>query len=886
MPPKAELISQQLKETCKITGARWAVFLNHASGGWSFGIQHGISKARQSVLFDFIRDVKAATWLAGTLASGRTRSRNTGAFNQSLGCQRLFVFPNLQARCALLVGADQLEKTAEGFFRVFALGMPTQEEISTASEEVGENPLRQNLILPSLIEPELEYTDNPEEVLGNVLESLVGSVQCDWALMSIRSGDFFHVESVSHGPVSLRGTDISIRDNEILSEMVSAREGVILNNLSTYPIFSGQAEYVNAASWMGVPIVIGQRVIGHLEFVSSKEEAFDLQDLQRLSFQADRLAYVVENAIVFAEAARYLEQLALLNELASAASLGVDAQEVAGRVLERLRRIFRTDLGRVLLLSPDERTLQEYGSGEDQSSPGVVMVQDSLAGEVIKTGLPLRLNDLNSHSKEVVKATVQTRLQSLLAVPLKYRSKVIGVLALESEFYNAFSVQDEQLLVLISSHLAGLFENIRLNEEMRQRARQLNDTIRQLQAVRETALDIAGDLDLDAVLKRVVHRARELVGVNGAELGLIDEQLQVVNIHVSETAWQGKHDKTIPFMAGVAGRVAAFGEPLVVQDYQSWNGRLHPEKQAPFRSAAGVPLRFQGQVIGTLVLMDDRPDWVFKEEHLQLLGLLAPQVTVWIRNARLYQELQERIQAQKVAENRLVRSARLAAVGELAAGVAHELNNPLTTVTGFVELVLDELPADSPHRQDLELVLKESQRARGVVRRLLDFSRPAENQRVSTDLNELVQDSLALIHHLARTGGVEIRLELAEKLPWISVDPAQIKQVLLNLGHNAIQAMPHGGVMRVKTGTVNRDGREGLFVSVSDTGEGISPENLERIFEPFFTTRAAGSGTGLGLSVSYGIITEHAGSIDVDSQLGKGSRFTIFLPLQAEEQNA
>ncbi len=885
MPPRIDQISQQLRETCKITGARWAVFLYPASSGWTFGAQHGVSKARQAALNDFIGDDKVATWLAGTLSSGRTRFRSAGS-SSSLGCQRVHVFPNQQARCALLVGADKLEKASENIFRVLALGTTGEDYSPPSHEQPSVSPLRQNLILPSLIEPELEYSDNPEEVLGNVLESLVGSLQCDWGLMSTRSGDYFHVEAVTHGPSSLYGLDISIRENRILTDMVSNRAGIIIDDLLSQPAFSNNLEYNKAACWMGIPIIIGKRVIGHLEFVSSKENAFDQQDLQRISFQADRLAYVVENAIVFAEAARYLQQLALLNELASAASQGIDAEDVARRVLERLRRIFHTEFGRVLLLSPDESSLQEYGSNEGQLTPESILIKDSFASEVIKTGLPLCNNNMYSFPREKFLDISHARLQSMLAVPLKYRGKVIGVLALESEFSNAFSVQDESLLILIASHLAGLFENIRLHEEMRQRARQLHDTVRQLQAARETALDIAGDLDLDALLKRVVHRARELVGANGAELGLIDEQLQVVNIYVSEMVWQGDHEKTIPFMAGIAGRVAAFGEPLVVPDYRTWPGRLNPEKRAHYHSAAGVPLKFQGQVIGTLVLMDNRPDWVFKEEHIQLLELLAPQVAVWIRNARLYQELQERIRAQKIAENRLVRSARLAAVGELAAGVAHELNNPLTTITGFVELVLDELPQDSHHRPDLELVLKESQRAHGVVRRLLDFSRPSEDQRIASNLNELVKDSLALIHHLARTGGVEICLDLANKPPWVSVDPAQIKQVLLNLGHNAIQAMPQGGVMRVKTGEAVREGRRWVFISFSDTGEGISPKNMERIFEPFFTTRPAGSGTGLGLSVSYGIVNEHAGSIEVDSHPGKGSCFTIYLPLSEEETNA
>jgi len=145
------------------------------------------------------------------------------------------------------------------------------------------------------------------------------------------------------------------------------------------------------------------------------------------------------------------------------ASLGIDAHEVAVRVLERLRRIFNTELARVLLLSPDEKTLRDYGSASGMATPPNVLVQNSFASEVIITGLPLRSSNHQKLLADKAVHTVQSEVNSLLVVPLKYRTKVIGALALESESNNAFSAQDEQLLVLISSHLAGLFENMRLN---------------------------------------------------------------------------------------------------------------------------------------------------------------------------------------------------------------------------------------------------------------------------------------------------------------------------------------------------------------------------------------------------------------------------------------
>ena len=240
--------------------------------------------------------------------------------------------------------------------------------------------------------------------------------------------------------------------------------------------------------------------------------------------------------------------------------------------------------------------------------------------------------------------------------------------------------------------------------------------------------------------------------------------------------------------------------------------------------------------------------------------------------ARLTRELSE-------ANEQLGRSKRLAALGEMAAGIAHELNNPLTTVTGFTELVLDDLAPDAQYRSELEMVQREAKRATDVVRRLLDFSRQGERTRTRADLNEIVEDVVALTHHLIHTSGVQLVIEQGGDLPWVSVDRNQMKQVLLNLIHNALQAMPEGGGLYISTAEQARDGRSWVTLSVRDTGVGIPPQDLDRVFEPFFTTKGERGGTGLGLSVTYGIVTDHGGVIDVESLPTVGSTFTVWLPL-------
>lgn len=885
--------TNQLKEACKVTGVRWAAWLMHTQTGWDLDTCHGLSIARKKRLIQFLGEVRNASWLAGALSSRRTRSRAPGAFTNQLGCQRIFAFPNPQGNRLILTGADDLDAIAEGLFRVLALSLPEPVPEPSFSEGYSEVP-------PWSLDGGLEASFDPQRTLTGILEFLASRIVCDAAYLAIRSGDSYHIQAIWKCPPGLSGFDIPIQDDAPLTTITANRQGLILADIGHEPCFILRKALLETfkpqpiRSWMGVPILLGQRVIGLVAFASMQPAAFQAADLQQAAVRVGRLAYTVESAIIFSEVTRYLQQLALLNELASSASLGIEADadkegmtgierprdDFARRVMLRLRRVFKTDWAAVLLLSSDGKMLHEYGGGSQTSPPWDVPVASSLMGYAVETGTPVRANDL-SQARRLFPLDPDYR--SELAVPLKYRGRVIGALVLVSKDTSAFSVQDEQLLVVIASQMAGLFENMRLNEETRERAQKLTDSVRQLQAVRDTSLEIAGDLELSTLLTRLTRRARDLVGARGAELGFYIEEEQAVEVVVSETPWDNLVGLKIPLMAGVAGRLAAFGEPIVVSDYNQWQGRLFPERTAAFHTVAGVPLKFKGQVIGTLTVIDDRPEKTFQAEDVQLLELLAPQAAISIRNARLYQELQQRIKAQELAESRLIRSARLAAVGEMAAGIAHELNNPLTTVTGFVELALDELPPDSTLLPDLKLVLEESHRARGVVRRLLDFSRPVEDQRVRADINELVDQVIPLVNHLARTGGVTIVMKLHENLPWVSLDPNQIKQVFLNLIHNGLQAMPYGGTLSVSTNIVRREGlaRMGdwITISVEDTGEGILKENLERIFEPFFSTRPAGKGTGLGLSVSYGIISSHGGFIEVESEVGKGSNFTLYLPV-------
>ncbi|HKJ26359.1 MAG TPA: ATP-binding protein, partial [Anaerolineales bacterium] len=496
-----------------------------------------------------------------------------------------------------------------------------------------------------------------------------------------------------------------------------------------------------------------------------------------------------------------------------------------------------------------------------------------IQGEVIRFGESVLLTDVEEVGSYVPIPGWEPG--SGIWVPLHDGPNVFGVISVE--YQQKYQVNENDLAVLEA--IGGALSSVLITARQYS---QLQVNVRQLEAVRETALDISTDLDLEFLLRRVVNRVRKLVDARGAELGFVDSLKDSVEVLVSENPWQDYKGYRFPFMSGVTGRVAAIGEALAVADFNAWSGRSDSVFKAPFTTVAGVPLKLSGEIIGTLVVQDDRPAREFTQDDIRTLELLAPQLAVFIRNARLYQELEERMDAQRLAEERLVRSAKLAAVGEMAAAVAHELNNPLTTVTGFTELILETLEEDSPEFEDMSLVLSEAQRSREVVRRLLDFSRQSEILRVETDMNEIITMLIQLIHHLAQTGNVKVRMELWDDIPTIRADRNQMQQVLLNLIHNAIQAMPLGGELMVRSYMEMREDLQWLGILVKDSGMGIEEEDLSKIFEPFFTTKPTGEGTGLGLSVSYSIVSEHGGYIEVDSEVGTGSEFIIWLPIDRE----
>jgi two-component system, NtrC family, sensor kinase len=272
-------------------------------------------------------------------------------------------------------------------------------------------------------------------------------------------------------------------------------------------------------------------------------------------------------------------------------------------------------------------------------------------------------------------------------------------------------------------------------------------------------------------------------------------------------------------------------------------------------------------------------------------------MTVALRNSQLElrewghtleQKVEKRTQELRIAEAESARTEKLASVGLLAAGIAHELNNPLTGVLTFTTLLRKKMPDGSMDAEDLDLVIRETKRCAAIIRRLLDFAREKTPEKKFTNLNQVIEDTVRIIERPASFRDVEIAMELDRDLPQVWVDADLIKQVVMNILVNAQHAIEHEGNITIRTrrfpeAKSPEPGMEPVpmaEIAIIDTGCGIPEKNLKRIFDPFFTSKEVGKGTGLGLSVSHGIIRSHGGLIEVDSTVGKGSTFRIYLPLK------
>jgi PAS domain S-box-containing protein len=443
-----------------------------------------------------------------------------------------------------------------------------------------------------------------------------------------------------------------------------------------------------------------------------------------------------------------------------------------------------------------------------------------------------------------------------------------------------FSEDELALLKGLADQAAVAIVNARQHESLQRRLQESEAMASISRALNET-------LDAERIFQMIVDAARQIIPkVERAVIHLLDEERQALRpVAVAGMSAAGQSEFSMRPGEGIAGQVIATGLVVNVGDIQTDPRYLPLGRATHLRSMLVAPVVSGARPLGTISVQSPIPA-AFSADDERLLATLGVQAALAITNARLYAHLEKSLRQEKAARVQMVQTEKLAAMGRLVASVAHELNNPLQAIQNALYLVKQEQTLVGQAREDLQVALTETDRMAELINRLRETYRPTTAEQFHLEpLNAIVLDVQRLIGTHLRHNNIQFELDPDPELPLIPAIRDQLKQVILNLCLNAVEAMPQGGQLSVRTRYL--PGLSQVLVSVSDSGTGIDPAALPNIFDPFFTTKEGG--TGLGLAISYDIVQRHNGRMEVDSAPGRGTAFQIWFPLDKTEaagQNA
>lgn len=540
-------------------------------------------------------------------------------------------------------------------------------------------------------------------------------------------------------------------------------------------------------------------------------------------------------------------QFIALNQISSAISQSLELKERLDRTISSVIGVMQVDAAWIYLLNKEGSALElsaDRGLSEEFSK---IKVGYGISGKVASTGQPLLIED--STKETDLPESVKQQMSSILVVPLRSKGKVVGTLGVNTKDQRHFVQSEIELLTVIGNQIGIAVEASLLYQRQLEIAEKLRISEQRYRQLFESAQDAIWVHDLNGNFTAVNKASESLTGFSSNELLGMNVRRFLAGEHLG--------------LAGQIKRKLLAGEPIE----QPYDQRLikRDGTEGIMRVASNLLLE-DGKPVGFIHVARD----VTKEKEMQ------------DKLASAYKELTISHQQLLESQHQLIRAEKLTSLGQLAASVAHEVNNPLTGVLVYTELlekkinnndISDETVLNYLGKMKFELV-----RSTKLIRNLLDFSRQSPPEFKQTSLNIVVDRALDLAAHSAELQHIEVIKELDPLLPELRADADQLQQVFTNLIMNAVQAMPKGGKLTLRTGM---DGNQ-LKLEVQDTGVGISPENMSKLFTPFFTTKAEIKGVGLGLAVAYGIIKRHKGNIEVQSKEGEGTIFTIHLLLNPE----
>jgi signal transduction histidine kinase len=669
-----------------------------------------------------------------------------------------------------------------------------------------------------------------------------------------------------------------------------------------------------------VPLIVDERVTGCLSLQSlDRENAFSESDVQLLSTLANSISIALENARLFNESEQRNAELAVINSVQEGLVREMDMLAIYKLVGNRLCDVLKTQTLIIRTFGGEnEMETWEYAIEKDERiyvEPRPLMWANE---HLLKTKAPLIINREYVQTAQKYGGTGVTKglpPKSAIFVPMMVGDKVIGSISLQNvERENAFNDSDIRLLTTLTNSMSVALENARLFNETTRLLAETEHLASELQTVNNISKAMVSQLDLGALIQLVGDQMRDTFKADIVYIALYDKETDMIHFPYE----YGDKNESRRFGNGFTERIISSNTPLLInKGIDEIRQQLKSKRIGRVTSSfLGVPIQTGDCPNGVISVQSTVGENRFNEDDLRLLTTIAANVSVALQNAEAYSQLQSALNDLQAAQEQLVQQEKLASLGQLTAGIAHEIKNPLNFVNNFsnvslemIDEVLEELQKEERRkkkeeggldvapdpaldlvlvsdiltdiRQNLTKIHEHGSRADGIVKSMLQHSRGGSGKMEPTNLNALISEFTNLSYHGMRASKdsveVQITLDLDDAVGDVPVVFEDFSRVIVNICSNAFDAMRGSGGGKARLAVRTRRKGNRVTVEIEDNGPGIPDDIKDKILQPFFTTKKGTQGTGLGLSITHDIVKAHGGDIQVVSEVGKGTTFIISL---------
>jgi two-component system NtrC family sensor kinase len=780
-------------------------------------------------------------------------------------------------------------------------------------------------------------------VLDTIVQTASRLCDAEFALIFKRKGDEYHVAATNNTATDFvkyaSSHPIPPGRGTLTGRTALEQKTIHLPDCLADPEYAA-SEYQNKGKYrtmLGVPLQRGGAPIGVITLLRSVVKPFTDRQIDLVSIFADQAVIAIENVRLFEEVQAKTRDLseALVYQTGSGNILKVIAfsptnvAPVLEAIVKSACELLEAYDAAVLLKDGDDLRFSAHHGPIPIPIERWPINRNWAAGRAFLDQKPMHVRDfLSEEGDEFPEGRELARRmghRTVLSVPLLREGESIGAISLRRTEVHPFSDKQIALLQTFADQAVIAIGNVRLFEEVQAKTRELSQSVEELRALSEVSQAVNSTVDLQTVLNTIVSKATQLSGTDAGAIYVFDQAAQEFHLRATygmdDAIIREIEDRRIHIGETAIGQSVEQRIPIQIPDIQGDPNApvLDVIIRAGFRALLIVPLLSGDGTIGALVIRRKQPG-EFPKHTVDLLQTFAAQSVLALQNARLFESVEARtrelaasLEDLRTAQDRLVQTQKLASLGQLTAGIAHEIKNPLNFVNNFSALsqeLVDELgdalkpvAIEDKKREELdelthmlkgnlEKVVQHGKRADSIVKNMLLHSREGSGEHRPVDVNALVEDSLNLAYHGARAEKQGFNITLKRSLDpdagEIDVFPQEITRVLLNLISNGFYAATKrrghagGDGYEPTLAAATKNLGDNVEIRIRDSGTGIPPEVKEKMFNPFFTTKPAGEGTGLGLSLSYDIVVkQHGGSIEVDTRPGEFTEFKVILPRMA-----